>query len=117
MARTLEEGVPVLLAILVDAVGKPGADNKLIPANVAEAVNFFQTSGLLHGQRKIVARDPARTQILGNYQFDYKSNPVNLVGFPWYAQLFMKPHIEIESDPSVWTQIDSLIRSKLPTRP
>jgi hypothetical protein len=26
----------------------------------------------------------------------------------------MKPHIEIESDPGVWGQVDSLIRSELP---
>jgi hypothetical protein len=26
----------------------------------------------------------------------------------------MKPHIEIESDPRVWRQVERLIRSKLP---
>jgi hypothetical protein len=115
LARSLQkESVNVLLTIQVDSVSKPGKDDKLIPANVAEAVNFYQLDGLLHGQRQIVAADPSRTQILGNFQFDYKNNPVNCDGYPWYARMFMKPHIEIESDPKVWKQVESLIRSKLP---
>ena len=114
-ARTLEkEGIPVLLTIQVDSVSKPGEDDKHIPANVSEAVNFFQRDGLLRGQSKILATDPARTRILGNFQSDYRSKSINCDGFPWYAQLFMKPHIEIESDPSVWNRIESLIRLQLP---
>lgn len=115
LARTLQkESVHVLLTIQVDSVSKPGEDDRLIPANVAEAVNFYQLDGLLHGQRQIVAADPSHTQILGNFQLDYKNNPVNCAGYPWYARMFMKPHIEIESDPKVWSQVESLIRSKLP---
>jgi hypothetical protein len=116
MARTLEkDGVPVLLTIQVDSVSKFGQDDRLIPANVAQAVNFYQLDGLLHGQRQIVADDPVRTRILGNFRLDYKANPVNCDGYPWYARMFMKPHIEIESDPSVWNRVESLVRSKLPS--
>jgi hypothetical protein len=114
LARTLQkESVNVLLTIQVDSISKPGKDDKLIPANVAEAVNFYQLDGILHGQSLIVAADPSHTKILGNFQFNYKTNPVNCDGYPWYARLFMKPHIEIESDPKVWNQVESLIRSKL----
>ena len=108
--------MPVLLTIQVDSVSK-GNDDKFIPANVAQAINFYQLDGLLHGRRKILAADPLHTQILGNFQFDYRQTPVKLDGYPWYAQIFMKPHIEIENDPRVWNQIDSLIRSKLPSQP
>jgi hypothetical protein len=115
LARTFQkENVPILLTIQVDSVSKPGKDDKFIPANVAQAINFYQLDGLLHGQRQIVAADPLRTEILGNFQFDYKNNPVKCDGYPWYARIFMKPHIEIESDPRVWNQVESLIRSKLP---
>jgi len=114
MARLLErDGIPVLLTIQVDSVTK-GSDDRMIPANVAQAINFYQLDGLLHGQRQILAVDPSRTEILGNFESDYRKNPIKLDGFPWYAQLFMKPHIEIESDPVVWDRIESLIRSKLP---
>jgi hypothetical protein len=114
MARILEkDAVQVSLTIQVDSVSKPGQDDQLIPANVAQAINFYQLNGLLHGRRKIVAADPLRTEILGNVQLDYKSRPINCDGYPWYAQIFMKPHIEIESDPGVWDRIESLIRSKL----
>jgi hypothetical protein len=117
MARMLQkDGVPVLLTIQVDSVSKPGSDDRSIPANVAQAVNFYQLDGLLHGQRQIVAADPSHTRILGNFQFDYKSNPVNTHGYPWYARIFMKPHIEIESDPIVWNRVESLIRSEIATR-
>ena len=115
MARTLQkDGVPVLLTIQVDSVSKPGMDDRLIPANVAQAMNFYQLDGFLHGQRRIVAADPLRTRILGNFQSHYKTAQVNCDGYPWFARVFMKPHIEIESDPGVWNQIASLIRSKLP---
>jgi hypothetical protein len=114
LARALgQDGIPVLLTIQVDSVKKFGENDRLIPANVAQAVNFFQLDGLLHGRRRIQASDRRRTQILGNFQFDYKTQPVNCDGYPWYAQLFMKPHIEIESDPRVWNQVESLIRSKI----
>jgi hypothetical protein len=114
LARSLQkESVPVLLTIQVDSVWKPGADDKLIPSNVAQAINFYQLDGLLHGQRQIVAADPLHTQILGNFQLDYKTNHVNCDGYPWFARTFMRPHIEIESDPRVWNQIESLIRAKL----
>ena len=116
MARALEkDGVPVLLTIQVDSVSKFGEDDRIIPANVAQAINFYQLDGLLHGQRQIVADDPSRTRILGNFQLDYKANPINCDGYPWYAKIFMKPHIEIESDPSVWKRIEALVRSKLPS--
>jgi hypothetical protein len=114
MARWLQkDGIPVLLTIQVDSVSKLGENDGVIPANVAQAANFYQLDGLLHGRREILPADPAHTRILGNFQFDYKTNTVNCAGYPWYARMFMKPHIEIESDPLVWNQVESLIRSKL----
>lgn len=113
-ARSLaREGVGVLLTIQVDSVGKPGENDRLIPANVAQAINLYQTGGWLHGVRKIFAADPERTKILGNFQFDYKKKSENVAGYPWYARLFMRPHIEIESDPVVWSKVESLIREKV----
>lgn len=114
LARALgRDGIPVLLTVQVDSVTKPGEDDESIPSNVAQAVNFYQQDGLLHGRQRIRAADASRTQILGNFQFDYKTNSVNCEGYPWYARVFMKPHIEIESDPRVWRQVESLIRSRL----
>ncbi|HKM85088.1 MAG TPA: hypothetical protein VJW96_02705 [Terriglobales bacterium] len=115
LARQLErEGIPVLLTIQVDSVSKRGENDKVIPANVAEAANFYQLSGFLHGQPQIRAADPARTHIIGNFRFDYKANPIDCKQYPWYDRLFMKSHTEIECDPRVWTQVESLIQSRLP---
>ncbi|HVV45746.1 MAG TPA: hypothetical protein VHC72_11080 [Bryobacteraceae bacterium] len=113
-ARALDKDrIPVLLTIQVDSVRKPGENDGLIPANVAEAVNFYQLDGLLHGRRLIQASDPARTHILGNFQSSYKTKKVNTDSYPWYARLFMGPHIQIEADPRVWDRVELLIRSKL----
>ena len=114
LARELgREGIPVLLTVQVDSISKPGENDKVIPANVAEAANFYQLDGFLHGQPQIRAADPARTHIIGNFRFDYKANPIECKQYPWYDRLFMKSHTEIECDPKVWTQVESLIRSRL----
>jgi hypothetical protein len=115
LARRLNElGIPVLLTIQVDSVEKSDEDDGNIPVNVRKAVNFFQTRGLVHGRSAISAIDPAKTTILGNYESSYREHPIACDGFPWFARTFMKPHIEIENDPSVWTKVEALIRSELP---
>ncbi len=115
LARELgRDGIPVLLTIQVDSVSKRGENDKVIPANVAEAANFYQLDGLLHGKPEIRAADPARTHIIGNFRFEYKAHPIDCKQYPWYDRVFMKPHTEIECDPKVWTQVESLIRSRLP---
>jgi hypothetical protein len=115
LARLLEQSqIPVLLTVQVDSVQKPGEDDAWIPANVTQAVNFYQVDGLLHGRSQIRAADSSRTQILGNFQFAYKKKTLSCEGYSWFARTFMRPHIEIESDPAVWQQVESLIRSKLP---
>jgi hypothetical protein len=115
LARELQaDGIPALLTVQVDAVPKIGQGSTLIPNNVAEAVNFFQVHGLVHGEREIRAADPARTRIIGNFRLDYTSNSLRCDGCPWLARTFMKSHIQIECDPHVWNQVEDLIRSKLP---
>jgi pimeloyl-ACP methyl ester carboxylesterase len=108
------DGVPVLLTIQVDSVAKSGENDSVIPANVAQAINFYQSDGLLHGRPAIRAADPERTRILGNFRQDYAAKPIRCDAYPWWDRIFMKSHIEIECDPRVWRQVESLIRSKLP---
>jgi hypothetical protein len=117
LARQLgKDGIPVLLTIQIDSITKPGQEDFLIPANVASAVNFYQTHGLLHGVAKIRAADPETTKILGNFQMTYKGHPMDCAEYPWYARMFTRPHIEIESDPRVWADIGSLIDAELTPR-
>lgn len=115
LARELgKEGIPVLLTVQVDSVSKPGENDKDIPANVAEAANFYQLNGFLHGEPQIRAADPSRTHIIGNFRSDYQANPIDCKQYPWYDRLFMKSHTEIECDPKVWAQVETLIQSRLP---
>jgi hypothetical protein len=114
LARELaQKDIPVLLTIQVDSIGKPGQENATIPANVENAVNFYQSRGLLHGRSEILAKDPSRTNIIGNFEMTYDDHPVDCKEFPWYSRMFTKPHIEIENDPRVWTKAASLIDLEL----
>jgi hypothetical protein len=112
LARQLQkEDIPVLLTIQVDSVGR---HDDVVPANVTSAVNFFQPNGLIHGQKKIRAADPARTDILGNFEIDYKNRRLDCRGYPWYERVFSRMHTQIGCDPSVWSHVELLIRSELP---
>ncbi|MGB8542295.1 MAG: hypothetical protein WCD49_11730 [Candidatus Acidiferrales bacterium] len=115
LARQLgAAGIPVLLTVQVDSVAKFHEDDSLIPSNVEAAANFYQPYGRLHGRAEIRAADPSRTRIIGNYRFDYKAKPVDCYGdYPWWDRHLTKAHTEIECDPQVWNQVESLIRSSL----
>ena len=115
LARELEkDGIPVRLTIQVDSIAKIHQNDAVIPANVVRAANFYQPTGLLHGQPEIRAADPTHTSIIGNYRFDYKGSPYNCGEYPWYDRAFVKAHTQIECDPTVWKQVEALIRSDLP---
>ena len=109
-------GIPVSLTIQVDSVHKPGHDDAVIPPNVRNAVNFYQTKGFIHGRARIRASDPKRTNIIGNFQMAYHNRPINCDNYPWIARHLNKPHHEIENDPLVWEQIASMIDSELSNR-
>jgi hypothetical protein len=115
LARELERhGVPISLIIQVDSVSKAGEDDSVIPANVSEAVNFYQPDGVLHGRSKITAADPSRTRILGNFRLKYEKEPAECHSYPWYDRLLFKGHTAIECDPRVWSQVEELIKVRLP---
>jgi len=114
LARKLErDGIPVLLTIQVDSVAKIGQNDAVIPTNVGQAVNFYQPDGIVHGRPQIRAADPVRTEILGNFRYDYRANPISCEGYPWFDRFLVKAHTEIECDPKVWSQVESLIYNKL----
>lgn len=115
MASELEkDGIPVLLTVQVDSVPKRHQNDALIPANVVQAANFYQPSGRLHGQPEIRAANPRRTNIIGNFRFDYTSSPYTCKNYPWYDRIFGKSHTQIECDPIVWERAESLIRAHVP---
>ncbi len=118
LARELQrDGIPVALTIQVDSVSRYGDNDSLIPSNVLRAANFYQTHGLLHGISKIHTADPSRTQIVGNFRFDYTNSPLKCSRYPWWDRYIVKAHTQIECDPVVWDKVESLIRSALPAAP
>lgn len=114
LARALDrDRVPVLLTVQIDSVAKIGQNDRVLPANVERAANFYQPDGLVHGASLITAADPSRTEILGNYRFDYHDRPVACHGYPWYDNYLYRAHTEIECDPRVWSKVETLIRDEI----
>lgn len=114
LARELDRiGIPVLLTVQVDSVAKLWQRDGIIPENVAAAANFYQPHGLIHGRAVIRAADTSKTQILGNYRYDYNQTPVKCEVTSWVGRTFMASHIESECDPHLWSQVEDLIRQRL----
>jgi pimeloyl-ACP methyl ester carboxylesterase len=114
LARDLRrQGVPVLLTVQVDSVAKVWQNDSVIPDNVAEAVNFYQPHGVIHGRARIMAADPAKTEILGNYRTDYQKDPIECPEASWGERFFTPDHMQSECDPRVWSQIETLVRQRL----
>lgn len=106
-------GIPVLLTVQVDSVKRFGMNDGVIPPNVVRAANFYQPNGVIHGRPEIRAADPAKTQILGNFRFDYKEHPMHCTEYPWYDRALAKNHTEIACDPAVWSRVEALIRQQI----
>jgi hypothetical protein len=114
LARDLRrEGVPVLLTVQVDSVAKLWQKDSIIPDNVAEAVNFYQPHGFIHGRSRITAADSTKTQIIGNYLTDYRKTPVECPDASWFDRVFTPGHMQSECDPHLWSQIETLVRQRL----
>jgi hypothetical protein len=104
-------GIPVMLTVQVDSVGR---DDAVIPSNVAAAANLFQRDGFfVHGPAAIRAEDPATTKIIGNFQFSYRAQSIDVSNVPWYKKFMRKPHTEMDNDPKVWERVEELILEAL----
>jgi hypothetical protein len=114
LARDLRrEGVPVLLTVQVDSVAKLWQEDSVIPDNVAEAVNFYQPHGFIHGRARITAANPEKTEILGNYRTDYRKTPVQCPQASWFDRFITPGHMQSECDPHLWSQIENMVRQRL----
>jgi hypothetical protein len=82
-----QDGIPITQTIQVDSVRKHGHDDSVIPANVAEAVNFYQAKELIHGCSKLMAADSTRTAVLGNFRWEYQKEPPDCQAYPWCDRL------------------------------
>ena len=113
-ARQLDTmGVPVLLTVQVDSVGREDA---VIPPNVARAANLFQRDGFtIRGEREIRAADPRRTTILGNHRFTYRGKTIDLSEVSWFKRLLQRAHTKMDFDPEVWALVEKTILDVLAT--
>jgi pimeloyl-ACP methyl ester carboxylesterase len=110
-------GIPVLLTVQVDSVAKPWQDDKVIPENVVAAANFYQPHGLIHGRPEITAANNSKTQILGNYRFDYQKAPVRCESATWLERTLTPSHMQSQCDPRLWTQVEDLVRQRMQPQP
>lgn len=114
LARRLDElGFSVRMVMIIDGVG----NEKVIPSNVATAVNLYQRdSWPVVGQKKIVAADPSHTKILGNFRFTYKGKNIDVETEPWVRRTFTRGHLMMEYDPEVWRIVENYILGAVPIR-
>ncbi len=106
--------VPVVLTVQIDSVGRNDA---LIPSNVAQAANLFQSNGIfVRGEPEIRAEDSEKTEILGNFKFDYRDKKIDLADVPWFKKAFRIAHTKMEHDPAVWTKVEELVRAAIDCR-
>ncbi len=106
--------VPVVLTVQIDSVGRNDA---LIPSNVAQAANLFQSNGIfVRGEPEIRPEDPQKTKILGNFKFDYRDKKIDLSDVPWFKKAFRVAHTKMEHDPAVWAKVEELIRTAIDCR-
>jgi pimeloyl-ACP methyl ester carboxylesterase len=104
-------GVPVLLTVQVDSVG---LRDKLIPPNVAAAVNLYQRDRLtIQGRREIRAEDPARTRILGNFEASYRFRHVESDDPSWTRRTLGGSHAKMELDPETWMRVEQFINQAI----
>lgn len=114
LARDLNrDGIPVLMTIQVDSVNKISGEDCMIPPNVREALNFYQTRGPLHSCSKIRATDPSRTRILGNDRYEYQAQPADCRSYSWLNRHVFKTHEAMDCDPRIWSQIDQRVRAQI----
>jgi len=108
LARELQAiDIPVLLTVQIDSVGRDDAE---IPPNVRAAANLHQQDGLLiRGEKEIRARDPSKTQILGNFRFRYQDKQADMSDVTWHKRLLRDAHAKMDRDPDVWAKAESLI--------
>lgn len=101
-----QKGIPVMLAVMVDAVGH----NSPIPPNVRAAVNLYQRGSCpICGPREIQAEDPSRTRILGNFEWNYAHKTIDLHTEPFMKRWLEHDHEKMEFDPDVWTQVKKMV--------
>ena len=118
LARELDRvGIPVLLTVQVDSVAKLWQHDSVIPDNVADAANFYQPHGLIHGRSVIRAADDSKTHILGNYRFDYRETPVQCKETAWFERTFTPSHMQSQCDPLLWAEVESLLLQHLEPKP
>lgn len=114
LANELDQSpVPILLTIQLDSVNKPRGNDCLIPPNVEQALNFYQTRGLAHGCRQLEPLDASRTQVVANLRFDYTALPAECASYPWFDRHVLKTHNVMDCDPQIWSLVERNIRRQI----
>ena len=99
--------IPVRLTIQIDSVG---SNDGLVPPNVRRAANLYQRDGrFIRGEAPIRAADPARTEILGDWRYDYSDSDIDLSGLAWFKRLFQTVHLRMGNDPAMWAVVQQLL--------
>jgi hypothetical protein len=104
-------GIPVVLTIQIDSVG---VGDEVIPSNVRRAANLYQNNGILiQGEARIRAEDPSRTEVIGNFEYDYTNKEIDISFVPWHKKIFRISHTKMNYDQEVWDRVKELVLSEI----
>jgi len=106
-------GIPVMMTIQLDSINKGPGDDCVIPPNVRQALNFYQTRGLVHGCQALSPVDASRTRILGNFRFEYAVQPAGCKTYSWFNRHVFKTHNAMDCDSRIWTEVEERIRTQI----
>ncbi|MBA0086471.1 MAG: hypothetical protein HRJ53_15940 [Acidobacteria bacterium Pan2503] len=90
---------------------RSGVDDRVIPPHIARRANCDPPDGMDHGRGEIRAAD--RSEILANFCFEYREQPIYCREHPWYHWSFAKTHTQLACDPAAWSRVDALIRQQI----
>ncbi len=52
---------------------------------------------------------PARTAILGNFNYHYGDKPIDLSQVSWMKKIFRTAHTKMDFDREVWARVEGMI--------
>ncbi len=105
--RMHEWGIPVELALLIDAFGP---DDYTVPPNVRTVANVFQREHIIvKGASAVHPVDPTKTRILFNRQLSFKGRDLDISDRPWRQRAFLAAHVKVEYDTELWRELQEVI--------
>ena len=114
LARDLRrQGIPVLLTVQVDSVAKVWQNDSVIPDNVAEAVNFYQTQASFTADGRSLPPIPRRLKSSETTSWITRRTRSHAPKPPGATASSPPATCRANAIPTLWSQIETMVRQRL----